>query len=554
MTNPIIEYNEKIQSGEIVANEKIKKVYRKLVFDITENPLYRYDEKKANHAIKFIEKYCKHSKGKWGGKPIVLELWQKAFIAAIFGIVYAATGLRKFREVILLIARKNGKSLIASAIALYCLVADGELGADCYSVATKRDQAKIVWTEAVNMVRKSPALRKRLKCLIGEIKYEKTVSKFQPLSSDSGTLDGLNVQMAVIDELHEIKDKNLIDVINNGTSAREQPLVLITTTCGQVRENVFDQKYEAAVNVIDGYFREDGKKDENLLPLLYELDNRNEWQDEECWVKANPNLGVSKSLEYLRREVLKAENDPINLKNTLCKDFNIRETATQAWLTFEEAVCEKCYDIEDVGVKYALGGFDLSDTTDLCSAGYLFKIPDCDDWFGRSMYWIPEARFNERLETNDKVPYRYWAEKGLLKICPGNAISQNAVKDWFMEEYQQYGVCFPFFGYDRWMARYLVEDMQNTFGGVFDPIAQGKKTLSAPMKEFGAIIKSHSLNYNDNDITRWCLTNVSIDIDKNDNIQPCKFNINARIDGFAALLNAYVTYCNHANEYNSLVG
>lgn len=554
MSNPIIEYNEKIQSGEIAACEKVKKVYKKIVFDITHNPDYKYDETKAEHAIKFIEKYCKHSKGKWGGKALILELWQKAFIAAIFGIVYAKSGLRKYREVLLLVARKNGKSLIASAIALYCLIADGEAGADCYSVATKREQAKIVWSEAVKMVRKSPVLNRRLKCLIGEIQYPKTESKFQPLASDSGTLDGLNVHLAVIDELHEIKDKNLIDVIDNGTSSREQPLIIITTTCGQVRENVFDQKYNAAAKVIDGYFREDGIKDENLLPLLYELDNRGEWQDESCWVKANPNLGVSKSIEYLRREVLKSQNDSINLKNTLCKDFNIRETSTEAWLTFEEAVCEKEYDISNIGVKYALAGFDLSDTTDLCSAGYLFRIPDCEYLFGRSMYWIPEQKFNERLESNDKVPYRYWAESGFLRICPGNAISQNAVKDWYLEEYQKYGVCFPFFSYDRWMARYLVEDMQNTFGGVFDPIAQGKQTLSVPMKEFGAILKSHKLNYNNHPITRWCLTNVSIDIDKNGNIQPCKFNQNARIDGFAALLNAYVGYCNHANEYNNLIG
>lgn len=282
-----------------------------------------------------------------------LRTLAKAFIAAIFGVVYADTGLRKFREVILLVARKNGKSLIASAIALYCLVADGEAEADCYSVATKREQAKIVWTEAVKMVNKSPALKKRLKCLIGEIQYPKTESKFQPLASDSGTLDGLNVHLAVIDELHEIKDKNLIDVIDNETSSREQPLVLITTTCGQVRENVFDQKYNAAAKVIDGYFCDDGIKDENLLPLFYELDNRSEWQDEAFWIKASPNLCVSKSIDYLRREVLKSQNDSINLKNTLCKDFNIRETATQAWLTFEEAVCEQDYDISNIGVKYA---------------------------------------------------------------------------------------------------------------------------------------------------------------------------------------------------------
>lgn len=551
--NPILEYNNKIQSGKIVAPYKIKKVYEKIVFDITDkNSSWIYSPEKANHAIEFIERFCKHSKGEWGGKPIILELWQKAFIAALFGVVNKVTGLRKFKEVFLLVARKNGKSLIASAIALYCMIADKEAGAECYSVATKRDQAKIVWNEAVKMVRKSPALKKRIKCLVSEIKFDATESSFKPLCSDSGTLDGLNVHFAAIDELHEIKDKNLYDVIVDGTSARTQPIILITTTCGKVREAIFDIQYNKAVKVINNYFVKDGFEDENFLPIVYELDNRDEWQEETAWIKANPNLGISKKIEYLRRAVNNSKIDPRNLKNTLTKDFNIRETATEAWLTFEQAVNEATFDVKGLKPRYGIIGFDLSDTTDLTSACVLFQVPNDETIYYESMYWLPEELLEKRTSEDD-APYSTWKEQGYLRTCPGNSIDPEMVKDWFVEVMQEKDIYLFGGGYDRWSAKYLIKQMQDVFGDIFEPIAQGKQTLSAPMKQLGANLESKLVNYNNNPITRWCLTNVSIDTDKNGNIQPVKFNQRMRIDGFAAMLNAFVVYQAKRDEYLSII-
>lgn len=552
--NPIVEYHNKIQSGEIITSQKIKKTYKKIVSDITdENSPWIYDEIKANRAVNFIEVYCKHSKGKWGGKAIILELWQKAFICALFGVVSKATGLRKFKEVFLLVARKNGKSLIASAIALFCLTKDGEAGAECYSVATKKDQAKIVWKEAQKMVKKSPALKKRIKCLVAEIKYEKTESEFKPLASDSGTLDGLNVHFAAIDELHEIKDKNLYDVIVDGTSAREQPIILITTTCGTRRENVFDIKYDEATRIIDGYFDKDGYKDENFLPLLYELDSRKEWENEKSWMKANPNLGVSKGIEYLRRQVNKAKANTLNLKNLLTKDFNIRETTSDAWLSFDQINNEKTFNLDELMPRYAIGGVDLSRTTDLTSACILFRLPDDEQIYFEHMYWLPEDLLEKRVRE-DKIPYDLWHEQGLLRTCEGNQINPSDVTNWFVELMKEKKIYFTAIGYDSYMAQLWVNEMVENVGEVMIAVHQGKKTLSNPMGLLGADLESKKIVYNNNPITKWCLTNTAVDVDRNGNIQPTKTtNQRKRIDGFAAMLDAFVAYLEKQTEYMNLI-
>lgn len=293
--NPIIEYYSLIESGKEIVSEKVRRIYKKLVSDIDDKEsIYEYDSKKANHAIEFIENFCKHSKGKWGGKPIVLEVWQKAFIAAAFGFVHGIDGTRKYREVLLVVARKNGKSTVGSGIGLYLQIADGEPGSEVYAVATKKDQAKLVWLESKRMVKKSPALLKRIKPLVSEMVSEWNDSTFKPLGSDSETLDGLNVHGAMMDEIHAWKDKNLYDVIVDGTSSREQPMIFMITTAGTVRESVYDMKYEEAEMLLNGLDDPDGYKDDRFLPIIYELDKREEWTDPSKWKKANPGLGSIK--------------------------------------------------------------------------------------------------------------------------------------------------------------------------------------------------------------------------------------------------------------------
>ena len=218
--NPILEYYQKIIDGEEVVGEKVRKVYEKLVYDLSDvDSEYEFSSKKANHVIEFIENYCKHSKGKWGGKPVILELWQKALLAASFGFIHKIDGTRKYREVFLVVGRKNGKSTLSSGVGLYLQVADGEPGAEVYAVATKKDQAKIVWSEAKRMVKKSQSLLKRIKPLVAELVSNFNDSVFKPLGSDSETLDGLNVHGALMDEVHAWKDQNLYDVVVDGCSS-----------------------------------------------------------------------------------------------------------------------------------------------------------------------------------------------------------------------------------------------------------------------------------------------------------------------------------------------
>lgn len=553
--NPIIEYWEQIENGKVVVSKKVRRVYKKLVNDIENSEsVYEYSEDKANHAIDFVEGFCKHSKGKLGGKAFKLELWQKAMTAALFGFVHKIDGIRKYREFILIVARKNGKSTWGSAIALYLLMADGEPGPEIVSAATKKDQAKIIWSESKRMVNKSPALRKRARRLVAEIITDYNDGSYKPLSSDSNTLDGLNLHGSFIDELHAIEDKNLYDVIVDGMSAREQPISIITSTAGTVREGIFDLKYDEAEQIINGYNDPDGYKDEHVLPIIYELDERSEWTNPECWQKANPGLGTIKNKDELARKVNKAIKQPLLVKNLLTKDFNIRETSSEAWLTFEQLDNKAVFDINILKPRYGIGGVDLSETTDLTSACILFQVPNDETIYYKHMYWLPEDLLDERA-SEDKIPYDIWRDQGLLRTTPGNKIHYKFVVEWFLEMQNEYDVYLPWIGYDGWSATYFVEEMKNTFGAdSMVKVIQGKKTLSAPMKALGADLSSKRINYNNNQITKWCLSNTVVDIDKNNNIQPDKGkNKRKRIDGLAAMLNAYVVYLDKNQDYMNII-
>lgn len=568
--NYIQEYVDKIRSGEIIVSSKVKTLYYKLEDDIKnpkeiqiydeindeyENHRYIFDESKANRPIQFIEKFCKHSKGrKFAGKPVKLELWQKAFISAIYGFVDEETGFRKYRKALLFIARKNGKSTLAAALGLYMLTSDGEAGAECYSIATKKDQAKIVWKEAKRMIKKSPVLLKRVRPLVAELYYEKQEAVFLPLSSDSNSLDGLNAYYVSADEVQAMKDKNLIDVTYDSMSSREQALFLETSTMGTVRESVFDDEYEYAKNIINGYTDKNSEfVDETLLPVIYELDKKEEWLDEKCWIKANPGLGTIKQIKELRDKVSKAKIKPNEQKNLLCKDFNLRETSVSSWLTYDELNNEETFNLAKMKVKYGIGGTDLSSTTDLTAAKVIFMIPNNPKIFVMQMYWLAEELLEERIR-DDKIPYDKWKERGLLRTCPGNKVHPKYVTQWFLEIRDEYGIYLPWIGYDAWSAEYWVEEMKGYFGEeAMIKVYQGKKTLSSPMKNLGADLKSKLIVYNNNPIDKWCLSNTNTDTDRNGNIQPDKSKKRLRIDGTSALLDAYVVLEQKKNDYLNMI-
>lgn len=552
--NPILKYWGKIENGEIIVSNKIYRTYKKVVMDIKNPGEYFYSEKRANHILEFAENYCRHSKGKFGGKPVRLELWEKAHLATIFGFV-DIEGNRKYRESLLIVGKKNGKSLLASIVGLYMLAADGEPGPEVYAVATKKDQSRIIWLESKRMVRKSPSLSKRVKTLVGELDTEFNDGVFKPLASDSDTLDGLNIHCVLMDEIHQWKQgKALYDIMADGVSAREQPLVYITSTAGTIREDIYDQKYEEAEMVINGYEDPEGYKDEHFIAFIYELDSRKEWTKEQCWWKANPGLGTIKNYNTLKDKVEKAKKNSILVKNILCKEFNIRETSSEAWLTFEQANNTETFDIKKLKPRYGIGGVDLSSTTDLTAAKVIFMVPKDEHIYVMSMYWIPEDLVEKRI-NEDKIRYDAWIEKGYVRTCKGNKISYKDVKSWFIEIQETYDIYINMIGYDSWSATYFVEDMQDYFGvNSMVPVIQGKKTLSQPMKSLGADLENNMIVYNNNPVDKWCLCNTAVDIDKNDNIQPIKTsNPRRRIDGTAALLDAYVVLQNNYNEYMSII-
>jgi phage terminase large subunit-like protein len=552
--NPILDYWNRIESGEEIVGDKVRRVYKKLVNDLyDESSEYEYDSRRANHAIEFIENFCKHSKGKWGGKPIDLELWQQAFLAATFGFVHKIDGTRKYREVFLVVARKNGKSTIASGIGLYAQVADNEPGSEVYAVATKKDQAKLVWLEAKRMVKKSPVLLKRIKPLVSELVSDWNDSSFKPLGSDSDTLDGLNVHCALLDEIHAWKDKNLYDVIVDGTSAREQPLMVMITTAGTVREAVYDLKYEEAEMVLNGYGDPDGYHDDRFLPIIYELDDRSEWSDPSKWKKSNPGLGTIKKIDQLQTKVNKAKANPMLIKNLLTKDFNVRETSLESWLSFEELNCTDTFDMEELRDCYAIGGVDLSSTTDLSCATLLVMKPGSNKIYVLQMYFMPEEVVELRIREDNKVPYDIWAERKLLRLCQGNKVQYSDVTAWFLEMVNEYGIRPYWVGYDSWGSQYWIQEMKDNGFNMIE-VRQGAKTFSQPMKEMGADLGAKRINYNNNPITKWCLSNTSSETDKNENIRPIKGkNQRLRIDGAVSLLIAYTVLFNNYSDYQSLI-
>lgn len=554
--NPVLKYWKDIECGQEVVGDKIYRWYKYLAHLIEHPGEYFYSAKRANHILEFAENYCRLSKGAGAGQPVRLELWEKAHLAAIFGFI-DINGNRMCREAVLIVGKKNGKSLLASIVGLYMLLGDGEPGPEVYAVATKKDQAKIIWTESKRMVRKSRVLLKRVKPLVAELSSELfNDGTFKPLASDSDTLDGLNIHCGLMDEIHQWKDgRKLYDIIADGVTARDQPLIYITSTAGTIREDIYDQKYEEAERVINGLFDDNGYKDIHFFPFIYELDSRKEWTDPKCWKKANPGLGTIKKLEALAEKVRKAMENPSLVKNLVCKEFNIRETSTEAWLTFEQIDNQELFDIVNLKPRYGIGGCDLSSTTDLTCATVIFMVPDDENIYVKQMYWIPEDLLESRVRE-DKIPYDVWRDKGLLRTCPGNRMHYKYVVDWYREVQDQDDIYLFKCGVDGWSATYFVEEMRNVFGtSVIDLVFQGKKTLSGPMKSLGADLAKKKIIYNNNPILKWCLCNTTVDVDRNDNIQPAKGKqgTTRRIDGMASLLDAYVELENYLEEYLSMV-
>lgn len=549
----IEEYYKKINTGEINACQRIKQQYKKLVDDLYEPKAnWVFDEELANLPIEFIENFCKQAQGDLGAS-LRLELFQKAKLEAVFGFVDKDTKLRKYLEVLDIRGRKNGKTTELSATEIYMLVGDGEGSPEIYNIATKFEQAQKGFQECYKMIQQSPELSRHLKKRKSDIYFPANYGIIKALASNSNGLDGLNAHMVTIDELAAIKNRDIYDLMKQSMSSRRQPLLNCITTNGFIRNSIFDSQYDYACKVLDGKIN-----DERFLAFIYELDDADEWDKEECWIKANPGLGKIKSVKFLRDCVNKAKSDPSFKATVMVKDFNMKENSASAWLRYDELNNETKFNIKDMGFRYGIGCFDLSETTDLSSANILCKRKGDNNVYYISMYWIPEEKLN-LLETNkeyDMVPYKLWEQQGLLRVCPGNKVNKYDILEWFKEIRDEYDIYIPWIGYDPWhVDDSLLQSYKDEFGpNSMIKVRQGVYTLSAPMKEMKADLCAKKIIYNNNPIDKWCLSNLEIKTDINGNIQPIKGVDNRkRIDGAVSKIIGYVVLKDKESEYDTII-
>lgn len=552
-----------ILDGSVKACVKMHLVAARVMRDMdNQDPLYpfHFREEYAQKHVRFIEGFCRLPSGRLGHE-FRLEPFQRAILSVIFGFV-DAEGCRQYREVLWVMGRKNGKTALASAIELDLLVNDDEGAPEVYNVATAHDQAAKGFNNAWRMVKTSPALARHVRKRVADLYCDLNMGSIRALSANTNHLDGLDISGAIVDELAAMKNRDLYDLTIQGTSARRQPLVLEITTNGFVRAGIFDAQYEYAAKWLAG--KTSGEKSERFIAFVYELDEREEWQDEGAWIKANPGLGPIKSVEGLRQNVSKAKDDPTFLATLLVKDFNLIENQSQAWLTWDEIHNDATFDPGDGTFRYAVLGVDAADTTDLTAACLLMMRPNDPNIYAMHMAWMPERALEQaeregRRGGRDGVPYDAWIARGLMRTCDTPIMDKRDVLDWVAEVQSRYGIYAVACGYDPWHMRDVptTEAYEDYFGADnLMKVIQGAQTLSMPMKELRALYKEGRVIDNANPIAEWCRSNVAIRTDMNGNIQPDKKNQDPRnrIDAWAAECDAFIAMKNIADDYHAMIG
>lgn len=534
-----------ILDGKIVACDKMKRISEILLERYLAPDEFHFDHSIAKRHTDFIETFCKLPSGNVG-QPLKLELFQKARLQALFGFV-DDNNLRQYNECLIIEGRKNGKTTETAAVELDLLINDKEGSPQIYNIATMLDQAKLGFNAVHKMVMQSPVLSRNIKKRVADLYFSGNFGFIKALASNSNSLDGLDVHGAVIDELAAIKNRDIYDLIKQAMGARKQPLLFCITTNGFVRDSIFDAQYEYATHILDG-----SVKNDRFLPFIYELDSLTEWDKEECWIKANPSLGAVKSKEYLRQMVQKAKDDASFKPTVLVKDFNVKQNSVESWLRFEDIVNEQSVPMEYLEHSYAIGGCDLSATTDLTCATLLIRKPEDQNIYVLQHYFIPQSKIDALESTKSKeAPYKIWADNGYLTINEGAAVDYGKVTEWFAEMVEKHDIRPLWVCYDRALSGYWVPEME-AYGFDMEKTAQGPFTWSQPMKEMGASFQEHKIIYQNNPVLRWCLANTAVKAlnkDGIETIQPVKIQQNRRIDGTVSLLNAYVGYVKHYDEY-----
>lgn len=530
--NFILAYYQRITDGSIIVGRWVRLLYA-LIIDGLEKKRYFFDAKKASLAVQFVENFCRHSEGTLGGQLIKLELWQKAFLSVLFGIV-DETGARQFREVLLVMGRKNGKTLLAAAIAAYCSFLDGEHGGRIYFAAPKLEQANLCFEAYHQMIETEPELDRLAQKRRSDIYIKDSNTTAKPLAFSAKKSDGFNISLAICDECASWPGEQglkFYEVIKSSFGARRQPILLAISTAGYVNEGIFDELMKRATRVLKGDSRE-----RRLLPVLYMIDDPTKWDDINELQKANPNLGVSVSVDYMLEEIAVAEGSLSKRGEFLTKYCNLKQSASTAWLSVEtvERASGSPLKLEDFRGTYCVGGIDLSQTRDLTACTIVIERGGTLYVFAH--FFLPAEKIDEATER-DNVPYQIYIQRGWLTPSGDNFVDYNDCFNWFRRLVEEFEIYPLQIGYDRYSAQYLVQEMK-AYGFHTDDVFQGEN-LFGVIQETEGLLEDGRICIGDNDLLKMHLLDSAVKMSvERGRGKLVKVNPSLHIDGTAALLDA----------------
>jgi phage terminase large subunit-like protein len=530
-----MKFIEDVKSGKIKIGKYAMLAIDRHLADLDKDWDLVYDEARADKAFAFISA-LRHTKGESAGKRFNIQPFQEFFIKVLFGWQRKSGG-RRFRKAYLEIARKNGKTELAAAIAVYCFLLDNETGAEVYTAATTRDQARIAFETAKVFLKNLKKDSKTFNNLVNVLKYNcnvpSTNTKFEAVSSDADTLDGLNPHCAIIDEYHAHKTSDVLEVMETGMGSRQQPLLLITTTAGFNKESPCYLYRKVMIDIL-----ENRKTDDTVFPLLFCLDDGDDWQDKNNWTKSNPNLGITPYMDYMENQYQKALNEGAAKQvQFLTKNLNVWTTTSSVWIPQSYIDETRLYLNDDqLSGKLCYAGLDLASTRDICALVLCFPVQyGLDKVHIKSYYFCPEDNIKERT-LRDGVPYLQWQMDGHLIMTEGNVTDYDFIKNKVIEITKKYRIeCIAF---DRWNASQLVIHLTND-GANMKPFGQGFISMSAPTKEIEKLFLSCTITHDGNPVLEWMLTNVILRLDPAGNVKIDKGKSTEKVDGPVAMVMAF---------------
>lgn len=564
-TSFLLKYIGKCKSGEIIIGHELM-MQLDMLLEHFEDAEVKIDFDDAHKRIKFIETKCKHFEAPFAGKPFILELFQKAFVEAIYIFKIFDNEIndwvRLYQDVLFLVARKNGKTPLVSAICLaefFC----GEIGTRILCSSNDYEQADLMF-QAINSMREesnslSNVTRSNIKGIFfGNPKKPKKSGKFsyknkgqiKKISSKAGAKEGRNIKVGAADEVHELKDNSSIMPIRQAVSTQNDPLYIELTTEGVVNDGYLDDRLKEARQVLNGELER-----RRWLIWLYTQDREQEiWQDEETWYKSNPGMGVIKKRSFLKKMIDEAKTSKSMRVFVMSKDFNIKQNNASAWLTPEDIRNEETFDIEEFRNCFGIGAVDLSKTGDLASARVLIMKPGSQKKYMLQKYWIPESKL-ENMSKDEQRLLTEWIRKDYIEVSPGNENDFSLVTAWFIRLFKDYGIRVYKTGYDKWSAIYWSKEMEE-YGFDTVRVTQDWGSMSEPMKLVETDLKSNMINYNENPVDQWCLENTALNINNRMEIMPVKVQgqDDKKIDGAVTMVIAYKVYIDNRSEFMQLVG